>query len=219
MPNLRCLYLNNNKVVQNYSNYRKTVIAKMPKLTYLDDRPVFEEDRRRAEAFMRGGLEEEREEMKRIRKEKDDRHWANHEAFLLMMKEAKEKHQAKEQEKQDKKDTMKEMMAKAKAKKNQKDQEQQKEDQEETKDFLAQVKEKAEQRYHEKQNNIEHSEKYDPAFKTDVQIQDELDNREAAKIYDQLVIEESKKPDNPEDDKNPIKEEETDEPEPKIVEL
>ena len=62
-------------------SYRKTVIARIPTLTYLDDRPVFEEDRRRAEAFGKGGIEAEREEMKKIKKEVNDKHWANHEAF------------------------------------------------------------------------------------------------------------------------------------------
>lgn len=117
MPNLRCLYLNNNKVVQRYSNYRKTVIASIPSLLYLDDRPVFEEDRRKAEAFMRGGLEAEREEMRLIKKEKDDKHWANHEAFMLMMKKAKEERKSKDEKKM----TMKEMLAKAKQLKNQAD--------------------------------------------------------------------------------------------------
>jgi dynein assembly factor 1, axonemal len=50
-------------------------------LLYLDDRPVFEEDRRRAEAYCRGGMDEERKEMALIKKEKSDKHWANHEAF------------------------------------------------------------------------------------------------------------------------------------------
>lgn len=47
----------------------------------MDDRPVFVEDRRRAEAYARGGMDEERLEMKRIKQEEQDKHWANHEAF------------------------------------------------------------------------------------------------------------------------------------------
>jgi dynein assembly factor 1 len=90
LPNLKVLYLMNNKVTTKISHYRKTVINKIPTLLYLDDRPVFEEDRRKAEAFARGGLDEEREEIKRIRKEKEDKHWANHEAFMLMVKTARE---------------------------------------------------------------------------------------------------------------------------------
>jgi len=43
-------------------SYRKTVIAKVSTLTYLDDRPVFEEDRRNSEAYHRGGIEAERAE-------------------------------------------------------------------------------------------------------------------------------------------------------------
>jgi dynein assembly factor 1 len=53
----------------------------MPNLKYLDDRPVFDEDRRFAEAFIRGGFEEERKERDNYKKEKDEEHWKNHEAF------------------------------------------------------------------------------------------------------------------------------------------
>ena len=81
MPNLAVLYLQNNPVVKKIDYYRKTLIAKIPTLKYLDDRPVFEEDRRRAEAFARGGMDEERKEIKKIKKEKDDKHWSSHEAF------------------------------------------------------------------------------------------------------------------------------------------
>lgn len=62
MPNLKVLYLQNNGVVNKIKQYRKTLIARLPTLKYLDDRPVFEDDRRNAEAFSRGGLEEERKE-------------------------------------------------------------------------------------------------------------------------------------------------------------
>ena len=81
MKELKVLYMQNNPVCKKIPSYRKTIIARIPTLTYLDDRPVFEEDRRRAEAFAKGGIEAEREEMKKIKKEVNDKHWANHEAF------------------------------------------------------------------------------------------------------------------------------------------
>ncbi len=51
LPELRCLYLKGNPVVSNMKNYRKTVIAALPELTYLDERPVFEDERRLVNAW------------------------------------------------------------------------------------------------------------------------------------------------------------------------
>ena len=43
------------------SHYRKTMICELPHLSYLDDRPVFEDERRCAEAWRAGGLEARRQ--------------------------------------------------------------------------------------------------------------------------------------------------------------
>ena len=73
MPELRVLYLLDNKFAKGIKNYRKTMTIKLPKLSYLDDRPVFAEDRRHAEAFARGGIEEERKERETIKQENNAR--------------------------------------------------------------------------------------------------------------------------------------------------
>lgn len=95
MPSLGVLYLHGNPVCRKIDNYRKKIISSIPTLRYLDDRPVFEEDRRRAEAWARGGMEEERAEMRKIKQEKEDKRWANHEAFKIMINKAKKDKAAK----------------------------------------------------------------------------------------------------------------------------
>ena len=89
MPNLKVLYLQNNPCVNKIKQYRKTMIARLPTLKYLDDRPVFDDDRRNAEAFARGGLEEERKERAIIQQEKADRDERNRIAFKDMIKQAR----------------------------------------------------------------------------------------------------------------------------------
>lgn len=51
LPQLKCLYLQGNPVVSKWSNYRKTIISAISSLAYLDDRPVFERERRCSEAW------------------------------------------------------------------------------------------------------------------------------------------------------------------------
>jgi hypothetical protein len=89
MPQLACLYLKGNDVAKKIPNYRKSVIVNIPSLTYLDDRPVFTDDRRAAVAFNRGGLEEERAERRRIRAEKDANHDRNMLAFQNWIERSK----------------------------------------------------------------------------------------------------------------------------------
>ena len=90
MPNLKVLYLQQNPCISKIKQYRKTMIAKLPQLKYLDDRPVFDDDRRNAEAFARGGLDEERKERALIAQEKKDRDEANRIAFKDMIRKARE---------------------------------------------------------------------------------------------------------------------------------
>jgi len=45
MQNLKVLYLKGNEGIRNISNYRRSMIAHIKNLTYLDDRPVKPIDR------------------------------------------------------------------------------------------------------------------------------------------------------------------------------
>ncbi|CEM17740.1 unnamed protein product [Vitrella brassicaformis CCMP3155] len=90
MPALTVLYLKGNPVVKRIPNYRKTVINTLKNLRYLDDRPVFPDDRRCAEAFCRGGFPEERQERRIIQEEKRDEQKRNHDAFRRLIQEARQ---------------------------------------------------------------------------------------------------------------------------------
>lgn len=65
----------------------------------MDDRPVFDDDRRNAEAFARGGLDEERKERALIAQEKKDRDEANRVAFKDMIKKAREEKRLADEQK------------------------------------------------------------------------------------------------------------------------
>jgi dynein assembly factor 1 len=93
MPNLGVLYTQGNNFCKKIPHYRKTMIAKLTQLKYLDDRPVFPEDRRFAEAFQKGGLEAERLERAAFKKEEEDKHLKNHLAFKDMIDGYKKQHE------------------------------------------------------------------------------------------------------------------------------
>jgi dynein assembly factor 1 len=64
MPELAVLYMQNNQFNKKIAHYRKSIISRMPNLKYIDDKPIFEDEKRYADAWARGGLEEERKERK-----------------------------------------------------------------------------------------------------------------------------------------------------------
>ena len=79
------VYLQNNKFNKKVAHYRKTLITEIPTLKYIDDKPVFEDERRYAIAWARGGLEEERKERELYRKEKEEEQLRQHREFREMM--------------------------------------------------------------------------------------------------------------------------------------
>lgn len=87
MPNLHCLYLKGNPVVNKIKSYRKTLISSIPTLTYLDDRPVFDTERRCAEAWAAGGLDAERDARQKCRDEELERDRRNFEHLQRIREE------------------------------------------------------------------------------------------------------------------------------------
>merc|ERR1712060_886991 len=85
----KVLYLKGNACTKKIPNYRKNITVCCEHLTYLDDRPVFPDDRRAADAFNRGGIEEERAERRRIREEERAKHDRNLKAFGEMIEQAR----------------------------------------------------------------------------------------------------------------------------------
>jgi dynein assembly factor 1 len=89
MKDLRVLYLQGNAVTKKIQNYRKILVTKLHNLKYLDDKPVFDEDRRYAEAFCKGGIQKEREERAKVKAENEEADRINRELFEKMLSDAR----------------------------------------------------------------------------------------------------------------------------------
>jgi dynein assembly factor 1 len=67
MPNLAVFQCNNNEFIKKTPGFRKIMIAKIPTLAYINDKPVDDDERRIAEAFIKGSYEAERAERRIIK--------------------------------------------------------------------------------------------------------------------------------------------------------
>ncbi|KAJ3190016.1 Dynein assembly factor 1, axonemal [Gaertneriomyces sp. JEL0708] len=89
MPNLAVLNLMSNPVTSKIPNYRRTLILKIKTLTYLDDRPVFDNERLAVEAWARGGAEAERAERQRQRDAEHEEHERSFRGLLELQENAR----------------------------------------------------------------------------------------------------------------------------------
>ncbi|KAF0975562.1 hypothetical protein FDP41_005556 [Naegleria fowleri] len=96
LTELKLLRLEGNPLVRMIPNYRKEIISQIPSLNYLDNMPIFEDERRTVDAWKRGGVEEEREERKRIAQEKKEKERKNFEAFERLVENARKQAQQTE---------------------------------------------------------------------------------------------------------------------------
>eukprot|EP01063_Lacrimia_lanifica_P038451 TRINITY_DN8202_c0_g1_i1.p2 TRINITY_DN8202_c0_g1~~TRINITY_DN8202_c0_g1_i1.p2 ORF type:complete len:548 (+),score=226.75 TRINITY_DN8202_c0_g1_i1:70-1644(+) len=92
MPNLLSLYAHQNPFCPKIKPYRKLMLGTCAKLRYLDDKPVFEDERRAVTAYMKGGIEAERAERQLVKDEakaKDDRNRAAFRELIVTAKREK----------------------------------------------------------------------------------------------------------------------------------
>ena len=71
LKRLKVLYLKGNEVIRLINNYRRTLIVRLKHLTYLDDRPIREEDRIGAIAYLKGGYPAEQLAREKYRNENE----------------------------------------------------------------------------------------------------------------------------------------------------
>ncbi|CAI7721881.1 centrosomal protein CEP72, putative [Plasmodium vivax] len=74
LKDLSILYCMNNPMMSKCKNYRKLFVHTLKRLTFLDHKPVKEDERRCVEAFFAGGAAAEQAELERIKRERQKRH-------------------------------------------------------------------------------------------------------------------------------------------------
>ncbi|KPI93648.1 Dynein assembly factor 1, axonemal [Papilio xuthus] len=99
---LKVLVLTGNPVVRNIPAYRKTLTLRLKELLNLDNRPVFPRDRACAEAWQRGGVQEEIAERKRWIAAEHEKTMKSVRYLIKMREEKKAEREAKEKEEREK---------------------------------------------------------------------------------------------------------------------
>ncbi|XP_059045527.1 golgin subfamily A member 4 [Achroia grisella] len=102
MATLKVLVLTGNPVVRNIPAYRKTLTLRIKDLQNLDNRPVFPRDRACAEAWKRGGVQEEIAERKRWIARDQEKVMQSVRYLIRMRDEKKAAREAKEKEEREK---------------------------------------------------------------------------------------------------------------------
>ncbi|XP_038219720.1 uncharacterized protein LOC119837980 [Zerene cesonia] len=102
MDVLKVLVLTGNPVVRNIPAYRKTLTLRLKELLNLDNRPVFPRDRACAEAWQRGGVQEEIAERKRWIARDQEKVMESVRYLIRMRDENKAKREAREKEEREK---------------------------------------------------------------------------------------------------------------------
>jgi hypothetical protein len=100
LPQLAVLYLMGNPCVKKLRHYRKVVVGRIKTLKYLDDRPVFDDERARCDAWYAAYVAEgeaaamaaERATMERLKREKAELEERNFNAFAEFVRTAAEAH-------------------------------------------------------------------------------------------------------------------------------
>jgi len=106
LPALKCVYLQGNEISGQTRYWRRKVVGGLKELTYMDERPVFDEERRAVDAWMVGGFEAEQAERDKMRAEKDAEHkehmrkWKAMQEKTRPIREAREKEYQLQQEEQ-----------------------------------------------------------------------------------------------------------------------
>ena len=90
MPKLAVLDLRGNPIVRSMKHYRKRILTSLPSLTYLDDRPVFDSERKAVNAWAEGGREAEAEARRRHREEQRQKEQERAERFRQWQQEVRE---------------------------------------------------------------------------------------------------------------------------------